>query len=130
MADDAVELLPPEDVVLGARAVMGSIDLDPWSCTIQNILVQSARYFNRDQEDINDICSREWQSRGERRVFAALKGAKDTKRILNKTLAGVPRWPRQRSSDLASALRIAQSNSLVVELPGLHSLQTSQACLV
>lgn len=85
MADE-VELLPPKDVVLSARMVMGSIDLDPWSCTAQNALVQSGRYFNRDQEDLDDICSRDWDSLGQRRVFTALKGATPTKRILNKLL--------------------------------------------
>lgn len=85
MADET-ELLPPKDVVLGARMVMGAIDLDPWSSTSQNILVQSGRYFNRDQEELDDICSRDWKSLGERRVFTALKGALPTKRILNKLL--------------------------------------------
>ena len=86
MAESEVELLPPVDVVLAARMVMGSIDLDPWSCTVQNKLVKSGRYFNRDQEDLDDICSRDWESLGERRAFLALKGAKPTRRILNKLL--------------------------------------------
>ena len=81
---EEIELLPPQDVVLQARAVMGAIDLDPWSCPDQNLLVQSARYYNRCQEDLDDICSRSWDCRGEKRCFMIAKGAKDASRLLHK----------------------------------------------
>ena len=81
-----IELLPPQDVVLNSRAVMGAIDLDPWSCPNQNLLVQSARYYNRYQEDLDDICARPWTCRGEKRAFMIGKGAKETKRLLHKLL--------------------------------------------
>jgi hypothetical protein len=115
MADikEEADLLPPQDVVLAARSVMGSIDLDPWSCPDQNLLVQSARYFNRHQEDLDDICSRDWESRGERRAFMIAKGAKDTKRLLHKLLR------EYRVGRVKEAVVWIQHNESLARLPWL-----------
>ena len=83
-----VSLIAPREVVLGARAVMGAIDLDPYGTVDGNRLIQAARYYNRDQEEVDDICSREWgTSVGTTRVFLApVGGARPSRRLLNKAL--------------------------------------------
>ena len=82
-----VSIVAPQDVVVGARAVMGAIDLDPFGTVDGNRLVQAARYYNRDQEDVDDIVARPWGGTGIKRVFVAPAGkSKPTKRLLNKTL--------------------------------------------
>ena len=106
-----IELLPPQDVVLNSRAVMGAIDLDPWSCPNQNLLVQSARYYNRYQEDLDDICARPWTCRGEKRAFMIGKGAKETKRLLHKLLR------EYRQGTISEAVIWLQHNESLARLP-------------
>jgi len=48
--DDRIALAPPEAVVEIARCTMGSIDLDPFSTSDVNRIVQAARYIPRSQD--------------------------------------------------------------------------------
>ena len=109
--DQPTELLPPQDVVLNARAVMGAIDFDPWSSPDQNLLVQSARYYNRLQEDIDDICSRDWKSLGEKRCFMLTRGAKETKRLMHKLLR------EYRVGRIKEAVVWLQHNESITRMP-------------
>ena len=66
---------------------MGAIDFDPFATTDGNRMVQAARYYNREQEDLDDIISRTWETSGSGRVFLApIGGAVPTRRLLNKAL--------------------------------------------
>ena len=111
--DNDVNLLPPVDVALDARAVMGSIDLDPWSSPDQNLLVQSARYYNRHQESVDDICAQDWTSRGENRVFMVGIRAKDTRRMMHKLLR------EYRVGRVKEAIVWIQNNETLARLPWL-----------
>ena len=82
-----VSLIAPQEVVLHARGVLGGIDLDPFGTVDGNRLVQAARYYNREQEDVDEICARSWGGTEKGRVFLApVGGAKPTRRLLNKAL--------------------------------------------
>ncbi len=81
------DLAAPKEVILGARAVLGAIDLDPYGTPDINRLVMAARYFDRDEEDFNDVIRKDWEVPGGRRVFVAPPvGAGCTRRLMNKTL--------------------------------------------
>lgn len=80
-------LAPPKDVVLAARSVLGSIDLDPYSTKDINRSVQAARFFDRDHLSLEEIINQDWHPAGEKRVFVgAPTGAALTRKLLNKTL--------------------------------------------
>ena len=111
--DSPAELLPPQDVILNARAVMGAIDFDPWSCPDQNLLVQSARYFNRLQENIDDICAQDWNSMGEKRCFMLTRHAKETKRLMHKLLR------EYRVGRIKEAVVWLQHNESITRMPWL-----------
>ena len=110
-----VTISPPQEVVLSARAVMGAIDLDPFGTVDGNRLVQSARYFNRDQEDVDSICAREWTCSEQGRVFIApIGGAVPTRRLLNKTLREY-----RNGSNLKEAVIWLSHNESLTRLPWL-----------
>ena len=56
------DLAPPEEVVLGARSVLGAIDLDPYGTKDINRMVMAARYYDRDSEDedFDDVIRKDW----------------------------------------------------------------------
>jgi len=82
-----LDLAPPKDVVLNARMVLGAIDFDPYSTKDINRLVMAARFFDRDNEDFDDVIRKDWKPIGKRRAFAAPPvGAGATRRLLNKVL--------------------------------------------
>ncbi len=111
-----VSLIAPADVILGARAVMGSIDLDPYGTVDGNRLINSARYFNRDQEDLDDIVNRSWlfnPDQSTRLFVAPFGGAQLTKRLLNKTLRSY------RSGDVKEAIIWLPHNESLTRLPWL-----------
>ena len=83
------DLAPPKEVVLGARSVLGAIDLDPYGTKDINRIVMAARYYDRDSEteDFDDVIRKDWKVPGEKRVFVAPPiGAGATRRLMNKTL--------------------------------------------
>ncbi len=81
------DLAPPKDVVLGARSVLGAIDLDPYGTQDINRIVMAARFYDRDSEEFDDVIRKDWKVPGERRVFVAPPvGAGATRRLMNKTL--------------------------------------------
>lgn len=108
-----ISLIPPSEVVLSARAVMGSIDLDPYGTVDGNRLVNSARYFNREQEELDDIINRTWLYNADRtRLFVApFGGAQITKRLLNKTLRSY------RSGEVTEAMIWLPHNESLTRLP-------------
>ena len=82
-----LHLAPPQKVVDGARAVMGSIDFDPYSTKDVNRLVNAARTINRDAYDLDTVTSMDWNLPGEKRAFiGAPHGAQWSRRLANKTL--------------------------------------------
>ena len=108
----AASLLAPSEVILAARSVLGSIDLDPFGTVDGNRIVQAARYFNRDQEDVDDIVCRPWGTKDHTRVFIApVGGAKPTKRLLNKTLR------EYRSGVIKEAVIWMPHNESLIRLP-------------
>jgi hypothetical protein len=110
-----VSLIAPQEVVTGARAVMGGIDLDPFSTVDGNRLINASRYFNKDQEDLSDIANRSWRfSAGQTRIFVApLGGAKIIKSLLNKTLRAY------RIGDVTEAVIWLPNNESLARLPWL-----------
>lgn len=81
------DLGPPAEVVTQARAVLGGIDLDPYSTPSINQLVLAGRIYDRDVELMDDIIARDWTAGGEQRVFLGPPiGAGATRRLMNKTL--------------------------------------------
>lgn len=78
---------PPQQVITAARAVMGGIDLDPFSTPLNNRLVTAARIYNCELIDVEEICRREWICRGQQRLFLGTPtGAVISRRLLNKAL--------------------------------------------
>jgi hypothetical protein len=108
------DLAPPEDVVLGARAVMGSVDLDPYSTKDINRLVMAAKYYNRDKELLEDIVRKDWDARGEKRVLVAPPaGAGATRRLINKTLV------EYRKGRINEAILWLAHNETIIKAPWL-----------
>lgn len=110
---EEAELIPPKEVILNARAVMGAIDFDPWSSPDQNLSVGSARYYNRHQEDIDDIIARDWECRGQKRAFMQCVGAKTTRRLMHKLLR------EYRVGRIKEAVIWMQNNESICRMPWL-----------
>lgn len=109
---DRCELSPPIDVITGARATMGAIDLDPYSTSLNNRLVLAARYYDRDTEDFNQLIAKPWESPGEGRVFAGPPvGAAANRRILNKCLT------EYRAGRIQQALIWVAHNETLIRTP-------------
>ena len=84
---DKCDLAPPADVIQGARSVLGTIDLDPYSSKDINRSVIASKFFDRDKETLDQIIRKQWDVPGEGRVFVgAPTGAALTRRLINKTL--------------------------------------------
>ena len=49
------DLAPPAPVIQGARSVLGTIDLDPYSTKDINRSVMAARFFDRNKETLENI---------------------------------------------------------------------------
>jgi hypothetical protein len=81
------DLAPPSDLVLSARAVMGAIDLDPYTTPQNNRLTLAARIFDRNKLSFDEILSREWTCRGDKRLFLGPPAsATACRRLCNKAL--------------------------------------------
>ena len=63
---DRCDLAPPQPVVLAARSVLGSIDLDPYSTKDINRMVMASKFFDRnDGEDaLFKSTSQSWECIG------------------------------------------------------------------
>jgi hypothetical protein len=84
---DKCDLAPPQELILYARSVLGSIDLDPYSTPLINRLVVAAHIYDRDKEHIDDVIARPWYATGDKRVFVGPPvGAAATRRLINKAL--------------------------------------------
>ena len=82
-----VILAPPQDFVLNARAVMGSIDFDPYSTPDINRLVQASRFHDRNTDDLDLLLAQQWDLPGEGRVLVAPPtSAALSRRLINKTI--------------------------------------------
>jgi hypothetical protein len=107
-------LAPPKDVVLNAKAVMGAIDLDPYSTADINRLVLAARYYDRDQQELADILRKDWQASGEKRVLVAPPvGAAATRLLINKTLR------EYRRGGINQAILWLSHNESIIKAPWL-----------
>ena len=81
------DLAPPADVIQGARSVLGTIDLDPYSTKDINRSVLASRFYDKDKETLEEIVHKDWNTSGEGRVFVGSPaGAGLTRRLLNKAL--------------------------------------------
>jgi len=110
------KIIPPKEVVDGARATMGAIDLDPYSTTDGNRLVQAARYFHSEQQELDDITACEWTPPGDGRVFLGPQGgAVATKRLLNKLLR------EYRDGHVKEAVIWLPHNESLIRVPWLWS---------
>jgi len=108
------DLAPPQDVITLARAVLGTIDLDPYSTPLINRLVLAARIYDRDVELMDDIVHRDWTPAGERRVFLGPPvGAGATRRLLHKTLR------EYQSGRVSEALAWIGHNETITRCPWL-----------
>ena len=111
----SVPIVPPREVVLATRATMGAIDFDPFATVDGNRLVQASRYYNREEEELDDIIARDWDPAGDGRVFIApVGGAVPTRRLLNKLL----REYRSGNSVKEAVIWLAHNESLI-RLPWL-----------
>jgi len=112
---DKCDLAPPQDVILQARAVMGPIDLDPYSTPVINQLVLAARIYDRDEEEFDSVIARDWEIAGEKRVFVGPPvGAGATRRLLNKTLR------EYRAGRVEQAICWIGHNESIIRLPWIH----------
>jgi hypothetical protein len=77
--------VPPKDVIHAAHAVLGSVDLDPYSTAEANRLVTAKAFFDRNSHDIDDVLSLAWDTHPNCRVFLGVpSGASMTRRLLDK----------------------------------------------
>ncbi len=96
------------------RAVLGAVDLDPYSLPILNRAVMAKRFYDRSLESIDDICAKDWSAPGEKRVFLSAPGtAAETRRILNKTLR------EYRAGHISQALIWIPQNENLTRCPWL-----------
>ena len=65
-------LVAPPEVVTMARAVLGSIDLDPCSNPSGNRMIMAAQYFDRDTLSVDDLIAKPWESTSGKRCFLGL----------------------------------------------------------
>tara|TARA_X000001036_G_scaffold180204_1_gene170572 strand:+ start:2001 stop:2630 length:630 start_codon:yes stop_codon:yes gene_type:complete len=111
---DKCDLAPPSDVIQGARSVLGTIDLDPYSTKDINRAVTASRFYDRDAESLDSIVQKDWDCSGEKRVFVgAPAGAALTRRLVNKTLK------EYRVGHIDQAVLWLAHNEAIIRLPWL-----------
>lgn len=109
-----VFLAPPQDFILDARAVMGSIDFDPYSTPDINRLVQASRFHDRNTDDLDILLSQPWELPGEGRVLVAPPtSAALSRRLINKTLR------EYRAGRVSQAVFWLSHNETVTRCPWL-----------
>ena len=108
------DLAPPAPVIQGARSVLGTIDLDPYSTKDINRSVMAARFFDRNKETLENIIRKTWDTPNEGRVFVgAPTGAALTRRLINKTLA------EYRQGRISHAVIWMAHNEAIIRAPWL-----------
>jgi|TARA_R100001163_G_C5064026_1_gene201482 hypothetical protein len=108
------DLAPPAEVIQGARSVLGTIDLDPYSTPDINRAVIASRFYDRDLETLDSIVHKDWECSGEGRVFVgAPTGAALTRRLVNKTLT------EYRTGRIDQAVLWLAHNEAIIRLPWL-----------
>lgn len=81
------DLAAPIEVITQARAVLGAIDLDPYTTPYNNRLALAARIYDLRLTDPNAIATQPWEISGEGRVFLGVpSGVALSRRLANKTL--------------------------------------------
>lgn len=81
------DLAAPPVVIELARAVLGGIDLDPYTTPINNRLTLAGRIYDRDRLDIETVLAQNWEAGEKGRVFIGPPiGAGASRRLINKTL--------------------------------------------
>ena len=117
----AVNLVAPKEVIDAAKSTMGAIDLDPYVTRDNNRQVQAARYFDRDQETVEDIINRDWgyvlnSAGGSGRVFlGSVTTTKVQRSLLNKLLR------EYRSGTVKEAVIWLNLNEHLARMPWLWS---------
>jgi hypothetical protein len=109
----SLPLIPPVAVVEVARCTMGGIDLDPFSSSQGNHVVQAARFLEAT-DDLEVATGQDWSPSGRRRVLLAVPGGLRRLRALaNKLLA------EYRAGRITEAVLWSGSNELLVGCPWL-----------
>lgn len=109
-------LIAPIEVVNMAKAVLGTIDLDPYSTTSGNLMTGAARYFDREVLSIDDIIAQDWETSSGKRVFFGVppsSGIVTARRLLHKTLHGY------RSGHISQAIMWIGTNEIITRSPWL-----------
>lgn len=89
MATDPREadLAAPKDVLLQAKAVLGAIDLDPYTTPYNNRLATAARIYDLRLHSVDQIATDPWEVPGDGRVFLGVPTSTVTcRRLANKVL--------------------------------------------
>jgi hypothetical protein len=108
------DLAPPPPVVAAARAVLGAIDLDPYTTPINNRLTLAGRIYDRDSLDLETVLAEPWDCPGEGRVFLGPPiGAGASRRLLNKTLR------EYRAGRISQAFIWLGHNETLIRVPWL-----------
>lgn len=113
---DRCDLAPPQPVVLAARSVLGSIDLDPYSTKDINRMVMASKFFDRnDGEDaLFKSTSQSWECIGKGRVFVAPPaGLAPSRKLFNKTLR------EYRAGHIDQAVLWVGYNETIIKCPWL-----------
>lgn len=114
MADrtDWADLAAPECVVVQARAVLGAIDLDPYTTPYNNRLAIAARIYNRNKVSLDEIIAAPWEASGSQRVFLGVPtSAVACRRLANKALR------EYRAGRIKEAVIWLANNESMIRLP-------------
>jgi hypothetical protein len=105
------QLIPPAAVIEVARSTMGGIDLDPYSDSEINHVVQAGRYLERT-DDLEVATGRHWSPAGDKRVLLAVpNGLRRSRALANKLLA------EYRAGHIRQAILWSGSNELLTGCP-------------
>lgn len=104
-------LIPPAEAVNTAKAVMGAIDLDPWSSREANAHVMAARFYEKTDR-LERVIHYDWTPPGKGRLFlAATDGALNSRRLLNHALL------EYRAGRVQQALIWIEHNETLIKAP-------------
>lgn len=109
-------LIAPKEVIEMSRAVLGSIDLDPYSNPTGNRIISAARFFDRDALSLDDIIASDWNTSSSGRIFYGIpfgQGITASRRMLLKTLRDY------RSGFIKTAIVWVGSNEVLSNCPWL-----------
>lgn len=113
MSPAKTTLIPPAEAVHAAKAVMGAIDLDPWSSREANDHVLAARYYNK-ADTTERVLFYDWTPPNRGRLFlAATDGATNSRALLNHALL------EYRAGRVQQALIWIEHNETITKAPWL-----------